>query len=147
MSANPEAHDPAAPPRREETVRHQPSAASLVTEALSHVSALVRKEVDLARAEMSENAKKAAVAVGLLVGAIVVALVALNVLAAALTVAVAELLGDNAEWAPLIVGTLLALIAFIMVAKGVNDLKGSSLAPTRTAKNIKRDGAAVKESI
>ena len=128
-------------------MRHQPSAASLLTEALGHVSALVRKEVDLARAEMSENAKKAAVAVGLLIGATVVALVALNVLAAALTVAVAELLGDYAEWAPLIVGGLLALIAFIMVAKAVNDLKGSSLAPTRTAKNIKRDKEAVKESI
>ena len=147
MSANPEINDPAAPPPRDGTVRHQPSAASLLTEALGHVSALVRKEVDLARAEMSENAKKAAVAVGLLIGATVVALVALNVLAAALTVAVAELLGDYAEWAPLIVGGLLALIAFIMVAKAVNDLKGSSLAPTRTAKNIKRDKEAVKESI
>ncbi len=128
-------------------VRRQPSAASLVTETLSHVSSLVRKEVDLARAEMSENAKKAAVAIGLLVGAIVVALVALNVLAAALTIAVAELLGEYAEWAPLIVGGLLALIAFIMVAKGVNDLKGSSLAPTRTVKNVKRDSEAVKEAI
>jgi uncharacterized membrane protein YqjE len=147
MSADPEVNDPAARPARDGSVRHQPSAASLVTEALSHVSALVRKEVDLARAEMSENAKKAAVAVGLLVGAIVVALVALNVLAAALTVAVAELLGDAAEWAPLIVGGLLAAIAFAMVAKGVNDLKASSLAPSRTVKNLKRDGEAVKESI
>ncbi len=134
-------------PPRDDRLRKQPSAASLVTETLSHVSNLVRKEVDLARAEMSENIKKAAIAIGLLVGAIVVALVALNVLAAALTVAVAELLGDASEWAPLIVGGLLAAIAFAMVAKGVNDLKGSSLAPTRTVKNVRRDGEAMKEAI
>lgn len=131
----------------EDRVRKQPSAASLVTEALGHVSALIRKEVDLARAEMSENLKKAGVAIGLLVGAAIVALVALHVLAAALVVAVGELLGEYAEWAPLIVGVVLALIAFAMVAKALNDLKASSLAPTRTAKNIKRDQAAVKEAI
>lgn len=30
-------------------------------------------------------------------------------------------------------------------AKGTNDLKLSSLAPTRTAKNVKRDAQAVKK--
>ena len=122
------------------------STTGLFTEALSHVSNLVRKEVDLARAEISENAKKAAVAVGLLVGAVVVALVALNVLAAALVAAITEL-GVDAGWSALIVGGVLGIVAFAMVAKGTNDLKASSLAPTRTVENVKRDAHAVRESV
>ncbi|CUH38952.1 hypothetical protein JSE7799_01671 [Jannaschia seosinensis] len=116
----------------------------LIGDALTHVSNLVRSEVDLARAEVSENVKRAGVAIGLLVAAMVVALVALNVLAAALTAAIAEL-GLDAGWAALIVGGGLALIALIMVMKGMKDLKLSSLAPTRTAKNVRRDADVVKE--
>jgi TRAP-type C4-dicarboxylate transport system permease small subunit len=113
---------------------------------LGHVSNLIRKEVDLARTEMSENVTQAAVAVGLLAGALVIALVALNVLALALVDAIAEL-GIDAGWAALIVGVSLAVIAFAMVAKAVKDLKLKSLAPSRTAKNVRRDAEAVKESI
>ena len=102
------------------TTESNKSAGSLLTEALSHVSSLMRKEVDLARAEVNENLKHAGVAIGLIVGAVVVALTALNVLSA-------------------------ALVAYVMVQKGTNDLKLSSLAPTRTAKNVKRDAATMKE--
>ncbi|KIT17526.1 phage holin family protein [Jannaschia aquimarina] len=118
---------------------------SLVSEILTHVSNLVRKEFDLARAEVNENLTRAGIAIGLLVGAVVVALVALNVLAAALVAAISAL-GLEPGWSAIIVGGGLAIIAFAMVAKGVNDLKLTSLAPDRTAKNIRRDADAVKET-
>jgi hypothetical protein len=121
-------------------------ASNLVSDVLGHVSNLVRKEVDLARTEINQNVSKAGMAVGLLVGAMVIALVALNVLAAALVAAIAEL-GLESGWAALIVGGGLALIAFGMVSKGVKDLKLSSLAPSRTAKNVQRDAETVKEHI
>lgn len=120
------------------------STSGLLTEALTHISALVRNEVDLARAEMNENLQKAMTAIGLLVGAVVLALTALNVLAAALVAALVRL-GIEDGWAALIVGVIFAVIAFILLAKGRNDLKASSLAPTRTTKNVKRDANAVKE--
>ncbi|UWR32341.1 phage holin family protein [Sulfitobacter sp. W027] len=120
------------------------SAGSLLTEALSHVSSLMRKEVDLARAEVNENLKHAGVAIGLIVGAVVVALTALNVLSAALVAALTEA-GIPAGWSAVIVGLLLAIVAYVMVQKGTNDLKLSSLAPTRTAKNVKRDAQTMKE--
>ncbi len=44
----------------------------------------------------------------------------------------------------LIVGVVFAIIAFVMIKKGMSDLELSSLAPTRTAKNVKRDAQAVK---
>ena len=120
------------------------SAGGLLTEALSHISSLLRKEVDLARAEVNENLKSAGVAIGLIVGAIVVALTALNVLSAALVAALAEA-GIPAGWASLIVGVGLAIVAYVMINKGTNDLKLNSLAPTRTAKNVQRDAQTVKE--
>ncbi|EAP77860.1 MULTISPECIES: phage holin family protein [Roseovarius] len=121
-----------------------PSAGNLLSEALAHVSALVRNEVDLARAEIDENLKTAGVAIGLIVGAVAVALAALHVLAAALVAALTEL-GIPAGWSALIVGVGLALIAWAMVQKGVNELKLRSLAPTRTAKNVQRDAQTVME--
>lgn len=127
---------------------HNPSKSTgnLLSDAMAQVSNLVRNEVDLARAEISENATRAAIAVGLLVGAVVIALVALNVLAFALVDAIVAL-GLDAGWAALIVGGGFAVIAGAMVAKGVNDLKASSLAPTRTARNVSRDARAVKETL
>jgi hypothetical protein len=121
------------------------STTDMLGDALSHVSALVRKEVDLARAEVSENLNKAAVAIGLIVGAVIVALTALNVLSAALVAAITDA-GLDAGWSALIVGAVFGIIAFVMVGKGINDLKLSSLAPSRTAKNVKRDAYAVKDA-
>ena len=127
-------------------VEHETKSTSgLLTGALNHVSSLVRNEVDLARAEINENVRKAATAIGLLVGALVLALTALNVLAAALVAAIAEW-GVDEGWAALIVGVVFGVIAFIMLSKGMNDLKASSLAPSRTTRNVKRDANTVKEA-
>jgi hypothetical protein len=120
------------------------SAAGLLSDAIAHMSALVRKEVDLARAEVSENVSRAAIAIGMLAGALVIALTALNVLAAALVAGLTEW-GMEAGWASLLVGVVLGAIALAMALKAKNDLKLSSIAPTRTAKNVQRDAQALKE--
>jgi hypothetical protein len=120
------------------------SAAGLLSDAIAHMSSLVRKEVDLARAEVSENATRAGAALGFLAGGLVIALVALNVLAAALVAGLAEW-GLEPGWASLIVGLVLAAIALAMALKARNDLKLTSIAPTRTVKNVQRDAQALKE--
>ncbi len=122
--------DPVPPSQHKSTV-------GLVGDALQHISGLVRKEVDLARAEVSENANRAVVALGVIAGGVVFVLVALNVLSAALVAGIAEL-GIEAGWAALIVGVVYLVIAAIMVRKGSNDLKASSLAPTRTERPPRR---------
>ncbi|AZQ67570.1 phage holin family protein [Silicimonas algicola] len=120
-------------------------AGTLVGSTLEHLSNLVRGEVDLARAELNESLSKTMTAAGLLVGAVVIALVALNVLAAALTAALAET-GLGAGWAALIVGGVLLVVALILAMKGRSDLKLQSLAPTRTFANVKRDAQTITES-
>lgn len=119
------------------------STGSLLGDAMRHISSLVRGEFDLARAEMDENLRKAMTAIGFLIGALVIALVALNVLAAAVVSGLTEL-GLDAGWAAVIVGVVLGIIAAAMISKGTSDLKLSSLAPTRTAENVKRDARAVQ---
>jgi len=120
-------------------------APGLVADALAHVSNLVRSEVNLARTEVAENLKSAGMAIGLLAAALVIAITALNVLSAALVAAITNL-GLSAGWSALIVGVVFAIIAFVLASKGMNDLKISNLAPTRTAKNVRRDAEAVKEA-
>lgn len=119
---------------------------TLVGNILTHVMNMLRGEVDLLRAEVDQNVRKAGTAVGMIVAGVVIILVALNVLAGALVVALTEA-GIDAGWSALIVGVVFAVIAAILVKKGINDLKLTSLSPTRTAKNVRRDGEAVKKAV
>lgn len=121
------------------------SSGRVISDLFGNVTNLVRGEMDLARTEIDENLRRAAVAIGLLVAAIVVVLVALNVLAGAVVAALAAA-GIHPVISALIVGGVLVIIGAIMVKVGVNRLKLTSLAPTRTFQSIERDAAAVKEA-
>ena len=66
------------------------STPGLMADLLDQVTQLVRKEVQLFRAEMSDKATQAMVAAGSILAAAVVAITALNVLAAALVAALAN---------------------------------------------------------
>ena len=120
------------------------SAGGLLSDALTHVSSLVRSEVDLARAEMSESISSAGTAIISIAAGAIIALTALNVASVALVAALTEA-GIPAGWAALLVGVVFAIVAYVLLKKGMNDLKLISLAPTRTAKNLKRDAKAIKE--
>ena len=104
------------------------SAPSLVGDLIGHVSELFRKEIQLLRAELSEKSTQAVVALGSIAAGLVVGLTALNVLAAALVVAL-ERAGIPAGWSALIVGGVLAIIAFVLVRGGIAALKATNLAP------------------
>ncbi|MBM3604848.1 MAG: phage holin family protein [Alphaproteobacteria bacterium] len=122
---------------------HNP--ASLASEALSLSGDLVRKEVALAKAEISQSLSQAGTAIGFIAVAGVIGIVTINVLVAALVAALAETdLGPI--WSAVIVGLVLALLAYILLRKGMNDLKPESLMPSRTVKNVQRDAQTVKEA-
>lgn len=121
------------------------SAPTLVGDLLTQTTDLFRKEVQLLRAEMGEKANQAGIAAGMILGAVVLALVALNVLAAALVAALSNIM--NAGWAALIVGGILAVIAWFMASKGITDLKATNLAPERTANAVSKDASMAKGSV
>ncbi|NDW34286.1 phage holin family protein [Salipiger sp. PrR007] len=76
---------------------------NLVSNIIAHVTTLVRKEMELARAELGENLNGAATAVGVIVAGVVFTLVGLNVIAAALVAALTAA-GIHPFWSAVIVG-------------------------------------------
>jgi acyl-coenzyme A thioesterase PaaI-like protein len=116
----------------------------LLSDLSQSVTTLFRNEIKLARAETSEKITQVAVALGSIVGGAIMALAALIVLLQAQVIGLAEA-GLPAGWASLIVGVVVAGIAYAMVHKGTSDLKASHLAPNRTVDSLKRDAQVVKE--
>ena len=74
----------------------------------------------------------------------ILALSALIVLLQALVIAIAEL-GVPPALASLIVGLVVAVIAYVLIHKGTNDLKATNLAPDRTIDSLRRDAQVIKE--
>ncbi len=122
------------------------STPGLVKDLVGNVNDLFYKEIQLLRAEMSEKTTQAMTAIGMIVAGIVIVLVALIVLAFAL-VAALENAGLGAGWSALIVGGVFAIIAFILIGKGVTDLKASNLAPNRTADSLSKDAQMAKGAV
>ena len=121
------------------------SPASLAADALRISSNLVRKEVTLAKAELRQNLSRAGTGLGMIVAAAVLGIVTLNVLTVALVAALAETdLGPI--WSAVVVGVVLAILAYVLLRKGMADLKPENLMPTRTVENVQRDASAVKEA-
>ncbi|AWI82870.1 hypothetical protein CEW88_03840 [Alloyangia pacifica] len=118
---------------------------NLVSNIIGHVTTLVRKEMELARAELGENLNGAMTAVGVIVAGVVFTLVGLNVIAAALVAALTAA-GVHPFWSAVIVGGVALIAALIMIKGGMSKLKASSLAPTRTTENVRRDVSAIRET-
>ena len=119
---------------------------ALFKDVLQHLSGLLRGEASLARAEIRESLRTAVAGFSLLLGAVVLALTALNLLSAAL---VAELVerGVPAGWSALGVGTGFAVMALALALASAKALKPSGLTPTRTVHNLRRDAETFKEIV
>jgi len=116
----------------------------LLTDLTESITTLFRKEIQLARAETSEKINQVGVAIGAIAGGAILALAALIVLLQALVIGITEA-GVPAGWASLIVGVIVAVVAYVLIHKGTSDLKASNLAPQRTMDSLKRDAQVVKE--
>ncbi len=118
------------------------SLGTLVNDLSEQTKRLVRAEVELAKAEMAEKAKRAGAGLGLLVGAGILAFYAVGV---ALTAAILGLAVPLPAWAAaLIVLGAMLLLAGILVAVGVHLLKRASTKPETTLDSLKDDVAALK---
>jgi hypothetical protein len=126
-----------------DTVSEPRSLTQLVSDLAHELTTLFRKETQLVRAEISEKITQVEVGAGSIIGGAICLLVALNVLAGALVIALSGLIG--AGWAALAVGLVLAVIGGILVKKGTSDMSG--LAPERSMRQVSRDATLVKEQI
>ncbi|MEO1949159.1 phage holin family protein [Thioclava sp.] len=119
---------------------------NLFAELMDHVSSLLRKEVDLARAEVAEKVNSALGGIISMAVALVFAIVALNTFSAAIVSWLAEAADLGAGWASLIVTVVFGLIAVLLIMRGKKALQARNLAPSKTAQNLRRDVESVKEA-
>ncbi|MFD9472591.1 phage holin family protein [Streptomyces goshikiensis] len=121
------------------------SVGDLVSRASQQISELVREEMQLARAEMTQKGKRFGVGGGLFGGAGLVGFLAAQSLAAAAVAALALLLP---VWASaLTIAALLAAVAAVMAAAGKEQIaKAGTPTPEQAIDSVKADVAEIKEA-
>jgi hypothetical protein len=108
---------------------------------------LVRQEVQLARTEMTEKLSRMTrnlISVG--AGGFVAYLGGLALMAA-LILGIRDLANISLAWSALIVGAILAIIGYVMLQRGLKELKESEVAPRRAVENIKEDVRSIKDDV
>jgi Flp pilus assembly protein TadB len=119
-----------------EDLRERPLG-DLVKQLADQTSTLVKKEIDLAKAEVKQQAQEAGKGVGMLVGGAVVALLGAGTLVAFL---VMLLDGVLANWlAALIVGVVLVALAAALALAGRNRLRQATPPAQQTVETVKED--------
>lgn len=118
------------------------SLGDLLGEVTKDMSTLVRQEIDLARAELTQSATRAGKGAGLLGGAGYAALMAVLFLSIALWWGLGHLI-DNG-WSAVVVAVLWVIIAAILYAVGRRQLKTVKGAP-RTVDSLKKIPETLKK--
>ena len=121
------------------------SLTELISKLIGDVSDLVIEETELIRSEVNDKITQLQAGVGKMAAGAVILLVALMVLADALVMAVAVLLGtaqasgDRTGLASVIVGGVFAAVGAFLVRSGAGDITPMNLKPDRTAMQVRRD--------
>ena len=130
---------PTGPGDREVTDR---SFGELVGELSSDLSQLVRKEIELAKAETKEELSKVGQSAGMFGGAGVAAWLTLLFLSLALMFALANAM--DIGWAALIVGVLWAVVAAVLAVVGRSRLRQATPPLQQTRETLKEDAQWAK---
>ena len=131
---------PERPPDRDER-----SLSELVSDVTSQVQTLVRKEMELARAEIKEELSKAAKGAAAFAVAGVVALLAAVALVFAAAWGLTELVPEGVAF--LIVGLLLLAVAGVLFMQGRKKIAEVSPVPEQTVETVKEDVQTAKDSL
>ncbi|APG88312.1 MULTISPECIES: phage holin family protein [Sinorhizobium] len=126
----------------------------LMTGLVADISGLFRKEIDLAKAEASENVNRAIGSLETLLIGLIFAIGAIGVLLSAAVQGLAAFLiargmiEPNADaLSAVIIGVVVALLAWAMISRSLSNLRGNSLKFDKTASSLQRDLDVVKERV
>lgn len=123
------------------------SIATLFSDLTQETTTLLRKEVELAKVEISEKVSQTQSGlVSLAVGG-AIAYAGLLVLLAAAVYGLATLLDGNMGLSALIVGVVVAIIGYVLLLRGRSNLKAENLTLPRTAGSLRRDTELAKEQM
>ena len=118
-------------------LRQERSIGELFGQLTQDLSLLVRQETQLAKTEIQEKISRASRDLVALAAGGIVALIGGFALAAAIILLLVDPVG--------LVGVLLAGGGYVMLQKGLRDLKTVDPAPRRTVESVKEDIQAIKE--
>jgi hypothetical protein len=119
------------------------SLGQLLSEVTKDISTLFRQEVELAKAEISESAKKAGKGAGMFGGAGVAGLLALVFLSVALWWGLGFLTG--LVWSAIIVAAIWGIVAAVLALRGKKEIEEIQGAP-KTVETLKEVPEAFKTS-
>lgn len=120
------------------------SLGELVGEVSRDLSTLMRKELELAKTELAESAKRAGKGAGLLGGAGYAGSMAVLFLSLALWWGLGDLI-DSLGWSAVIVAVIWAIVAGVLFAVGRSRLKSVQGAP-QTVETVKEIPDALKRN-
>jgi hypothetical protein len=120
------------------TASNKRSIPDLFTDLVNQSTILVRKEAQLAGAEMSDKITDLGLGIGLLVGGSVLLIPALVIL---LQAAVTALVDAKVAmvWASLIIGGAALAVGFLLLALGALRLKAAQPIPSKTIEQLQHD--------
>jgi hypothetical protein len=128
-------------------LRQERGVAELFGQLSQDMTMLVRQEVQLARAEMSEKLSRLTANLVSVIAGGFVAYVGALALVAALILALNDLASISPWVSALIVGAVLAIAGYAMLRRGLGELKRVDLAPRRTVENIKDDVQSIRNDV
>jgi len=121
------------------------SIGELFGELSQDMGLLVRQEAQLAKTEMQTKLSKVTTDLVALAAGGIVALVGGLALTAAVILLLIDPVGLKPWLAALLVGALMGIIGWVMLLRGLKDLKGTDPTPRRTVETIKDDIQWAKE--
>jgi hypothetical protein len=124
---------------------HHRSAPEIVGDLFSQLTILLRKEAQLARAEVSENMASLAGGLGSTVVGAVLVIPALVILLQAGVAALTDAYGLASYWSALIVGGVVLIVGIILLWVGMSRLNVKNIAPSKTVHQLQRDVEVAKE--
>ena len=121
------------------------SLADLLRSMTEELTALLRKEVELAKAEVQEQVSTAGKAAAMFAGTAVTGFVALVLLAMAAAWGLAEVVAPGVAFA--IVGAVFAIVAAVLLSVARKRVAEVNPVPERTMANVREDIQTAKSSI
>lgn len=129
----------------QQVVKDERSIGELFSELAGETSELIRQEVALAQAEMTQKAAKIGKNIGFLAVGGFIANAALLVIVAALILGLGNFMPF---WlSALIVGIIVGIVAAVLISTGLKNLKNIDLKPKETVETLKEDAKWLKEQI
>lgn len=139
----------------QQVTKEERSLGELFTDLANDTSTLVKQEVSLATAEITNKATKVGKNVGFLVAGGAVGYTALLVILAAVVIALTQLISRLSGWeiitsawiAATIVGLVVGAVAYFLITSALEKLKNTDLTPQQTVETLKEDAQWLKDQV